>query len=83
MRTQRKEDGLMETALRSERKRRNWKVYDVAQRVGITAASLSRIERRRIRPSAETLIKLEELYNLPGKELFKEVYSPREAIKDG
>jgi transcriptional regulator with XRE-family HTH domain len=71
------------TRLRAERQSRGWKLWQVAHHIGVTSATLSRIERQACNPSFETLTRLEELYGLTRKELFEEVYSPREAIKDG
>lgn len=47
--------------LRIYRKRNNLRLEDLAPRVGISSASLSRIEMRIIRPSIETARAIEEV----------------------
>jgi transcriptional regulator with XRE-family HTH domain len=47
----------------------------VADRIGISAPTVSRIERLVINPSYKTLTRLEELYGLTRKELFEEADS--------
>lgn len=63
----------MNTVLRQERIVRNWTLENVAKQIGITKATLQRIETGKRKPSYEVLVKLLDLfgYNDP-RELFAE-----------
>ena len=60
--------------IRQERISRGWTLSHVADYVGITVQSISKIEQGENDPSYETLCKLEQLfYPLKHQELFAEV----------
>lgn len=63
----------MVTILRQERIIRKWKLKYVAEKVGITPATIHDIETGRCKPSYEVLVKLLDLfgYNDP-RQLFEE-----------
>lgn len=56
--------------MRQERKRRKWKLQEVADKVGVTKAAIHDIETGRYKPSYEVLIKLEDLFKKSHRWLF-------------
>lgn len=63
----------MNTVLRQERIVRNWTLENVAKQIGITKATLQRIETGKRKPSYEVLVKLLDLFGYDDpRELFAE-----------
>lgn len=56
--------------MRQERKRRNWKLQEVADKIGVTKATVHDLETGRYKPSYEILIKLEDLFKKSHRWLF-------------
>ena len=59
--------------IRQERMSRNWTQGFVAEKIGITQTMLQKVEASKRKPSYEVLVKLEDLFNLSHRELFREI----------
>lgn len=59
--------------IRQERILRQWTQVYVAEKVGLTKAAIHDVETGRRKPSYEVLVKLEDLFNLSHRELFREI----------
>lgn len=57
--------------LRGARELRGWSAAEMARRSGLSEASISRIEARKRKPSADTVAKLARALNLPLAELLE------------
>ena len=60
----------MNLVVRQERLRRGWTQAYVAAQIGVTKATLQRIETAKRNPSFATLRKMEDLFSLPCRRLF-------------
>lgn len=60
----------MELVLRQERRKRGWTQEFVANSVGVTKATLQRLETAQRNPSYPVLVKLEDLFRLSHRQLF-------------
>lgn len=63
----------MSYTIKEERRKHNWTLEDVAQKVGITNQMVSYIENGKRQPSFKVLVKLEKLFNLSYEKLFEEI----------
>ena len=70
-------------AIRNERIRRNWTQEYVARKIGLTKTAVCDIERGKQKPSYEVLVRLEDLFGLPHRELFAEVADDEDAAEKG
>jgi transcriptional regulator with XRE-family HTH domain len=61
------------TLLRKERQKKGWTLDMVSTRIGIAIQTLHDIETGRRKPSYDVLLKLEDLFNLPHRQLFAAV----------
>ena len=52
----------MTLRLRQERKKRKWKLDDVANKIGLTVSAVHDIETGRCKPSYDVLVKLLDLF---------------------
>lgn len=59
----------MELVLRQERRKRGWTQEFVANSVGVTKATLQRLETAQRNPSYPVLVKLEDLFHLSHRQL--------------
>ena len=57
-------------SIKQERIKHNWSQDYVAQQVGITPEAIHYIETGQRKPSYEVLVKLEDLFNMPHRQLF-------------
>lgn len=62
----------MKTMLWRERKARGWTQEFVAGEIGITPEAVSMLETGQRKPSYDVLVKLEDLFGLPHRQLFEE-----------
>ncbi len=62
----------MKTMLWRERKARGWTQEFVAGEIGITPEAVSMLETGQRKPSYDVLVKLEDLFGLPHRQLFGE-----------
>ena len=60
----------MTLMMRQERIRRGWTQEYVAKQVCVAKAAIQMLETAQRKPSYEVLVKLENLFNLPHRELF-------------
>lgn len=60
----------MKLVLRQERRKRGWTQEFVANSVGVTKATLQRLETAQRNPSYPVLVKLEDLFHLTHRQLF-------------
>lgn len=60
----------MELMIRQERIKRNWTQAYVGKQVGLTRTAIHDIETGKQLPSYKVLVKLEDLFGLPHRELF-------------
>ena len=60
----------MKTMLWRERKARGWTQEFVAGEIGITPEAVSMLETGQRNPSYDVLVKLEDLFGLPHRQLF-------------
>lgn len=60
----------MKLVLRQERRKRGWTQEFVANSVGVTKATLQRLETAQRNPSYPVLVKLEDLFHLSHRQLF-------------
>lgn len=60
----------MKTMLWRERKARGWTQEFVAGEIGITPEAVSMLETGQRKPSYDVLVKLEDLFGLPHRQLF-------------
>ena len=58
--------------IRIERKKNGWTQEYVAQNIGLTRTAVHDLETGKQLPSYKILVKLENLFGLPHKELFKD-----------
>lgn len=58
--------------LRQERIKRDWKLSDVAEKVGTTKATIQMLETGHRKPSYDVLVKLEDLFHMSHRKLFEE-----------
>lgn len=63
----------METMMRQERIRRGWTLEYVGEQVGISKGAVLNMETGRRKPSYDTLLKLEDLFEMTHRELFAPV----------
>lgn len=56
--------------IRQERQERNWTQKYVANKVGVTKATIQMLETGQRNPSYDVLVKLEDLFNLNHRQLF-------------
>lgn len=56
--------------MRLERKRRRWKLQDVADKIGVTPETILYIETGKRKPSYSVLVKLEDLFHKSHRWLF-------------
>lgn len=68
----------MKTMLWRERKARGWTQEFVAGEIGITPEAVSMLETGQRKPSYDVLVKLEDLFGLPHRQLFGEATPERE-----
>nr|DAH99651.1 MAG TPA: Helix-turn-helix XRE-family like protein [Caudoviricetes sp.] len=61
----------MPLTMRTERLRRGWTQAYVAETVGVTLTAIQKIETGRRKPSYDVLCKLEDLFGLNHRDLFK------------
>ncbi len=61
------------TKMRQERLKNEWTLEYVAEKLGITKAACSNIETLKRRPSYEVLVKIENLFKLPHRDLLEQV----------
>lgn len=59
--------------IRQEREKRGWTQENVAKMIGITPEAVSMLETGQRKPSYEVLVKLEDLYRMNHRKLFKEI----------
>ena len=59
--------------LTAERIKRNWTQQYVAGQIGVTKAAVCMYENGKRKPSYDALIRLEKLFGMPFRELFKPV----------
>lgn len=62
----------MKTMLWRERKARGWTQEFVAGKISITPEAVSMLETGQRKPSYDVLVKLEDLFGLPHRQLFGE-----------
>lgn len=62
----------MEIAMRRERVKRGWTQEYVAEKCGVSPQVVCDWERGRRKPSYAVLVKLEDLFGMTHRELFKE-----------
>ena len=60
----------MTSKMRLERKRRKWKLQEVADKIGVTKSAIHDIETGRYKPCYDVLVKLEDLFDKPHRWLF-------------
>jgi transcriptional regulator with XRE-family HTH domain len=58
--------------MRQERLNRGWSLDFVANQLGITKSAAQMLETAQRKPSYEVLCKLEDLFNLPHRQLFSD-----------
>ncbi len=63
----------MKLRIKQERVMNGWSNEYVAKQVGITSEAIRLIENNKRKPSYEVLVKLEDLFNLSHRELFREI----------
>ena len=63
----------MQLRIKQERIVKGWSNEYVAKQVGITSEALRLIENNKRKPSSNVLVKLENLFNLSHRELFREI----------
>jgi len=63
----------MKTVIRQERLNKNWTLEYVGKQIGVSKQMIHDIETTRRMPSYRVLLKLETLFNLSHKELFKPI----------
>ena len=73
----------MKLKLRQEREKRGWSLKKVAKEINITSAMVSMLESGQRKPSYEVLVRLEDLFGLPHRELFAEVADDEDAAEKG
>jgi len=61
----------MMTRMRAERRRRYWSASYVGDQLGITRTAVFYLETKQRKPSYDILMGLEDLFELPGRELFE------------
>lgn len=67
----------MNLNIRQERLKRKWTLGYVSQYAGVTLSTVCDIEKGRCKPSYDVLVKLEDLFNLPHRQLFAVVDDTR------
>lgn len=73
----------MKLKLRQEREKRGWSLKKVAKEINITSVMVSMLESGKRKPSYEVLVRLEDLFGLPHRELFAEVADDDDAAEKG
>jgi len=63
----------MQLRIKQERIVKGWSNEYVAKQVGITSEAIRLIENNKRKPSYNVLVKLENLFNLSHRELFREI----------
>ena len=63
----------MQLRIKQERIVKGWSNVYVAKQVGITIEAIRLIENNKRKPSYNVLVKLENLFNLSHRELFREI----------
>lgn len=72
----------MNTVLRQERIKRKWTQDDVAKQIGVTKATLQRIETGKRKPSYDVLVKLLDLFGYKDPRLlFAEADETNQSLK--
>lgn len=64
---------MFPTRMKAERIKRGWTQKFVAENIQLTVTSVSDIENGKAKPSYKALCKLEDLFELTHRELFKPV----------
>ncbi len=67
--------------IRRVRERRGWTLKETAKRTGVSESLISQIERDRVSPSIDTLMRLAEVLEISPEFLFEEFRPKKEAIK--
>ena len=67
--------------LRQERMKRGWTLDHVAKYAGVCNSAIHMIESGQRKPSYEVLVRLEDLFGLPHRELFAEVADDDDAAE--
>lgn len=73
----------MKLKLRQEREKRGWSLKKVAKEINITSVMVSMLESGKRKPSYEVLVRLEDLFGLPHRELFAEAADDDDAAEKG
>lgn len=73
----------MKLKLRQEREKRGWSLKKVAKEINITSVMVSMLESGKRKPSYEVLVRLEDLFGLPHRELFAEAEDDDDAAEKG
>lgn len=71
----------MKLKLRQEREKRGWSLKKVAKEINITSVMVSMLESGKRKPSYEVLVRLEDLFGLPHRELFAEAADDDDAAE--
>lgn len=64
---------MFPTKMKEERIKRGWTQRKIADEVGLTTTAISDIENGNAKPSYKVLCKLEDMFGLTHRELFKSV----------
>ena len=72
----------MKTGLKQERERRGWTQQHVADNVGISRIAVLQLETGVTKPSYDVLVKLEDLFGMTHRELFREAPQDTDGLSD-
>lgn len=71
-------DGTKQVSrLRLERVSRGWPIRTLAERLGVTAATISNWETGKTLPMIDQAIELSRIFNVPVRDLFSELFNNR------
>lgn len=71
-------DGTKQVSrLRLERVSRGWPIRSLAEKLGVTAATIANWETGKTLPMIDQAIELSRIYNVPVRELFSELFNTR------
>ncbi len=73
----------MHLSMRQERKKRGWSQEFVAQQIGVTPETIHYIETCQRKPSYDILVKLEDLFQMNHRELFRAATPDKAKEPDG
>ena len=73
----------MKLVLKQEREKRGWSQRYVAEQIGVSQQAVLFYELSRAKPSYEVLVRLEDLFGLPHRELFAEAEDDDDAAEKG